>query len=397
MFKMILPRQNGKDMRFGVVAHLLPFKDGTVLDLDKVEMRKATRDDLITRHTNTIYEEPSKEALEKMRIIINQILPKTEYYKTYMSVLWSALYGRMPEKIIFAKGHGRNGKSKINTQLMRGILGERTEEGGLYFTGEITTLMGKDKGGGANPAMANLDGMRCAVYGEPPPSAKFSANKIKLMTGQHTINARRLYSNKTKTDIYATYILEVNKLSKMDDDGVSLEDRIIIVPFISYFTDDESKWNEEKHIYPKDINLDVWLDANWNAFLKILMEHAKKMDRKNGINLNQYETPEMRKAVKEYVSRGNDLYQFCSDNYEFTEDRKDTISIKDFKSKYQRITGDKKTTNADFIQMIKDNNLLKDRFLTDSIINGKRVKNMMIMMKEIVEDEEEEEVGKCLI
>lgn len=387
MFKMILPRQNGKDMRFGVVPHLLPFKNGMVLDLNKVEMRKATRDDLITRHTNTIYEEPDDEAVAKMRRILSQILPKPEYYKTYMNVLWSALYGRMPEKIVFAKGHGRNGKSKINTQLLRGILGERTEEGGLYFTGEITSLMGKEQGGGANPAMANLDGMRAAIYGEPPAYAKFSANRIKLMTGQHTINARRLYSNKTKTDVYATYILEVNKLSKMDDDGVSLEDRIIIVPFISYFTNDENIWNEEQHIYPKDEHLDVWLDANWNACLKILMEHAKTMDRTHGINLHEWETPEMREEVKDYVSRGNDLFQFVSDNYNLTDDDSDQVRIQDLRTKYIELTR-RKVSSADFLQMLKDNNLLKDRIKMDKTVKGKRVRRMMVRMKEAFDDNE---------
>ena len=306
-----------------------------------------------------------------------------------MSVLWSALYGRMPEKLIFAKGHGRNGKSKLNTQLLRGILGERTEEGGLYFTGEITSLMGKDKGGGADPSTANLQGMRAAVYGEPPAYAKFSANRIKLMTGQHTINARQLYSNKTKCDIYATFILEVNKLSKMDDDGVSLEDRIIIVPFISYFTDNKQDWDESKYIFPKDNQLDVFMDNNWNAFLYILMEHAKEMDRTNGINLHEYETQEMRQSVKEYVSRGNDLFQFVSDTYILTEDENDQITMSQFRNKYIEITK-RKISNADFTQMVKDNNLMRDRYITDTHICGKRVRQTMIKMKLEMDDEEEE-------
>jgi phage/plasmid-associated DNA primase len=180
----------------------------------------------------------------------------------------------------------------------------------------------------------------------------------------------------------------------MDDDGVSLEDRIIIVPFISYFTDEQDKWCEERHIYPKDIHLDVWLDANWNAFLKILMEHAKTMDRTHGINLNEFETPEMRKEVKDYVSRGNDLYQFVSDNYNLTDDDSDQIRIQDLRSKYIDLTK-RKVSSADFIQMLKDNNLLKDRVMMDNIVDGKRVRRMMVRMKEAFDDlgfsDEEEE------
>jgi phage/plasmid-associated DNA primase len=179
----------------------------------------------------------------------------------------------------------------------------------------------------------------------------------------------------------------------MDDDGVSLEDRIIIVPFISYFTDEQDKWCDERHIYPKDIHLDVWLDANWNAFLKILMEHANTMDKTHGINLNEFETPEMREEVKDYVSRGNDLYQFVSDNYDLTDDDSDQIRIQDLRTKYIEVTR-RKVSSVDFLQMLKDNNLLKDRIKMDNPVNDKRVRRMMIRMKEVkvnaFNDEEEE-------
>ncbi len=360
MFMACLESNTQKGVEFGNVPNLLPFKNGMVLDLEKVEWRKAHREDHITRHTNTIYEEPTEQNVAKMRKILKQILPKEEYYKTYMSVLWSSLYGRMPEKIVFCVGGGRNGKSKINTDLLKSILGERTDEAGLYYTGIVESLMGAVPTGG-DPAMANLADMRAAVYGEPKAKSKFSANRIKLVTGQHTINARKLYSNKCECPVYCTYIVEVNKLCKFDDDGVSLEDRIIIVPFISYFTDAYEEWNIAEHIYPKDINLDIWLRTNWNAFMPIVMEHAKEMNRTKGINLHEFETPEMRKEVKEYVSRGNDLYQFFKDHYKFTESNEDTIRAELIRTKYRQETKHR-VSAADFVQMIRDNNLLKRRY-----------------------------------
>lgn len=369
MFLACLESNTQKGVEFGNVPHLLPFKNGMVLDLDRVEWRKAHREDHITRHTNTTYNKPKFEAVQKMRTILKQILPIEEYYKTYMSVFWSSLYGRMPEKVIFCVGNGRNGKSKLNTDLMKSILGERTEEAGLYFTGQVESLMGAVPTGG-DPAMANLADMRAAVYGEPKAKSKFSANRIKLITGQHTINARRLYSNNCECKVFCTYIIEVNKLCKFDDDGVSLEDRIIIIPFPSYFTEDESKWTSnggDEFTYPQDRTLAVWLSANWNAFMTILLEHAKEMNRENGIDLHQFETPEMRADVKEYVSRGNDLYQFIQDHYVLTDDNKDQLSLQEIRAKYREETRHR-VSAADFVQMIKDNNLLKRRYAHDKKI-----------------------------
>jgi len=379
MFNRCLREQTGKEVKFGVVPHLLPFRDGWVLDLIKIKLRRAKREDLITRHTNTIFTKPSDENISKMRKIINQILPIPEYKKTYLNVMWSCLYGKMPEKIVFAVGAGRNGKSKINTNLLRGILGERSDEGGLYLTGEVGSIMGKEQSGGANVAMANLDGMRAVVYGEPPKNSTFAAARIKLMTGQATISARMLYSNKTRCDIYNTPIIEANKMSKLDDDGISLEDRIIILPFISYFTNDKSLWDESKFIYPKDERLDVYLDENWNAFLILLMEHAKTMNMKYGINLNEFETPKMRQRVIDYVALGNDLYQFIKDTYEFTNDDTDVVSIQEVKAIW---TGKgKRVSTAEFIQQIKDNNLLRKNFIADATIGETRIRNSLIRMR----------------
>ena len=77
-----------------------------------------------------------------------------------------------------------------------------------------------------------------------------------------------------------------------------------------------------------------------------------------------------------------------------TEDDSDQIRIQDLRSKYIELTR-RKVSSVDFIQMLKDNNLLKDRVMMDNLVDGKRVRRMMVRMKEAFDDDafsdEEEE------
>ena len=383
MFRMVLAEQTAKGVEFSQPPHLLPFADGMVLDLEGIKFRKARRDDLITKHTGTIYKEPSDEAVNQMRTEVRKILVDDANYKTYMSVIVSALWGVMPEKIVFAFGEGRNGKSKFS-DLMKAVLGINKKQGnGLAVDGNIMEIMGARQNGGANPELAKLQDKRLVIFGEPEKDKKFNAAQIKLMTGQHSISARALYSNNTHIDLTCSYIAELNSLPKFNDSGTSLEDRLVIVRFNSYFTEDPEEYNEPNPPRPTfraDVRMRDWFGKNWCAFVPLLMEHMREMDMTHGLDLRQFETPEMRKEVIDYVSRGNDLYQFIKDNYTMTKTENNPecmVRVEDIRKKYKETFNRKNVSADDFTQMIKENNKLKRRYIQDKLINGTRIRRSM--------------------
>ena len=394
MFRMVLAEQTAKGVEFTPPPHLLPFADGLVIDLDEGEFRRAKREDLITKHTGTIYTEPKPDEVKQMRKELRRILVDDANYKTYMSVIYSALYGRMPEKIVFAFGEGRNGKSKFS-DLMKAVLGINKKQGnGLAVDGNIMEIMGAKQQGGANPEIAKLQDKRLVIFGEPEKNKLFNAAQIKLMTGQHSISARALYSNNTHIDLTATYICELNTLPKFNDSGTSLEDRLILVRFNSYFTEDPEEYNDPnppRPTFKADVRMRDWFNKNWCAFIPLLLEHHKEMDMSCGIDLRQFETPEMRQEVLDYISRGNDLYQFIKDNYTFTKSDSDSVRVEDIRRLYKDTYNRKNVSADDFTQMIKENNKLKRRYVKDKMIDGKRLQRSMIRLTPKYDEDSEEE------
>ena len=394
MFRMVLAEQTAKGVEFIPKPHLLPFADGLVLDMEAIEFRRATRDDLITRHTGTIYKEPSEEAVEQMRTEVRKILVDDPNYKTYMSVIVSALWGIMPEKIVFAFGEGRNGKSKFS-DLMKAVLGINKKNGnGLAVDGNIMEIMGARQNGGANPELAKLQDKRLVIFGEPEKGKKFNAPQIKLMTGQHSISARALYSNNTHIDLTCSYICELNGLIPFNDSGTSLEDRIVIVRFNSYFTEDPEEYNDPnppRPTFKADVRMRDWFNKNWCAFVPLLMEHMREMDMSCGIDLRQFETPEMRKDVLDWVSRGNDLYQFIKDNYNLTNNNNDVVRVEEIRTLYKDTFNRKNISADNFIQMIKENNKLKRRWVQDKIVDGTRIRRSLIGITPKYDCDSEEE------
>ncbi len=394
MFRMVLAEQTAKGVEFTPKPHLLPFADGLVLDMEAVEFRKATREDLITKHTGTLYKEPTDEEVERMRTEVRKILVDDASYKTYMSAMVSALWGIMPEKIVFAFGEGRNGKSKFS-DLMKAVLGINKKNGnGLAVDGNIMEIMGARVQGGANPELAKLQDKRLVVFGEPEKGKKFNSAQIKLMTGQHSISARALYSNNTHIDLTCLYLCELNGLVPFNDSGTSLEDRIVIVRFNSYFTEDPEEYNDPnppRPTFKADVRMRDWFNKNWCSFVPLLMEHMRIMDMSCGLDLRQFETPEMRQEVLDYVNRGNDLYQFIKDHYTFTNDSNDVVRVEDIRTLYKDTFNRKNVSADNFIQMLKENNKLKRRWVQDKIVDGTRIRRSMVGLKPNYNCDSEEE------
>tara|TARA_R110001599_G_scaffold10876_4_gene52658 strand:+ start:166 stop:2607 length:2442 start_codon:yes stop_codon:yes gene_type:complete len=220
-------------IEFDMNPYLIAF-DNTVYDFeteDKTQkIRTAKKTDYISMNTNYNYEPPTTEQKKTIKKIIESIFPDEEQRRCYMSVLYNGLIGICPEKFIIANGSGRNGKGVLN-DLILSLLGD------YGYKGNSDTLIEKLKTG-ANPEVAKLDKVRFALFSEPDIRHQLNTATIKQLSGGGEINARDLYSSKTKTILNAVIVLEANakpQLNGTDSNSDALRERIVDVIFNSRF------------------------------------------------------------------------------------------------------------------------------------------------------------------
>ena len=175
------------DVKFDVAIPDVLCFDNVAINLLTGEPFKVEKQHYITQHTKYNYVKSTKEQLDKMDVIINDIVPNDEHKKTYLSLMFSALTGHHLEKFIMANGGGRNGKGLLNELLMATL-------GDMYsYKGNITTLTAKFKEG-ASQEKAMMHNKRFCVFNKPNDSDELQLGNIKTLTGDGTINARQLYS-----------------------------------------------------------------------------------------------------------------------------------------------------------------------------------------------------------
>ena len=197
------------------------------------------------------YTEPTKEQLDKVSKLINDIFPNPEIKRAYISILRSGLTGHRLEKFIIASGEGRNGKGFINDfyQYLQGD----------YYGILHLSLLTKEIKGGANTELRNIHKKRFLKATEPDSGSteKLRMANIKALTGESTLKARGLYENDFDISILATFLMECNKLPFVSMDGNEAErQRMVIIPFETTFTDNQEDLDSDINKYkPIDLTL----------------------------------------------------------------------------------------------------------------------------------------------
>lgn len=226
----------GDKIEFDMNPYLIAFEN-KVYDFKNKDFREAEKTDYISMNTCYDYEPPTTKQKETIKEVIESIFPNEEQRKCYMSVLYNGLIGICPEKFVIANGSGRNGKGVLNDLTLRTL-------GDYGYKGNSDTLIEKLKTG-ANPEVAKLDKIRFALFSEPDIRHQLNTATLKQLSGGGEINARDLYSSKTKTILNAVIVLEANakpQLNGTDSNSDALRNRLIDVIFSSRFiaeTDDE--------------------------------------------------------------------------------------------------------------------------------------------------------------
>jgi len=180
--------------RLGAVADdfdqhptLFAFKVG-VMDLKTGEIQASNPSLLLTKAAD--YEYDLEAETPKFQAFLDTILPDQEVQKFVQRFIGICLTGEiMAQGLLFAYGHGKNGKSTFFA-LMNRLLG------GYQVQMQTERFMGRQPNGSATADYytVKLKGARLAVGTEIPTTFAFDEAQIKALTGGDVISAREIYS-----------------------------------------------------------------------------------------------------------------------------------------------------------------------------------------------------------
>ena len=213
---MIINMINQKRARFNNIEidkfdneiHLLPFANG-VWNLKTHTFEKHNKKNYITKYINyEIYPESPlvNKYVEDFVEFYDELF--TEEYKEVQAdltyILALGLTGLTSLIIPVFNGEGSNGKSVL-FDYMELVLGEE------YFIRFGGDMIGEDiKANKPSPEWGNIDKKRFGVFTETTEGTAINLATVKCL-GEGSINARKLYSNNTKTTNFSNYIVMCNQ------------------------------------------------------------------------------------------------------------------------------------------------------------------------------------------
>jgi P4 family phage/plasmid primase-like protien len=276
--KSLIPHYKDEEMyaKMDSADNMIPLKGGMILNLKTEEVRKRTDEDLFTyeKHYNYLGRDnklfvhvddflnklccENKDKKEFLKLILGYSITKETSMKCYI-----ILYG--PE--------GNNGKTTL-MGLMENIFPEQ------YCALSSDLLYSKKEKEGINTKFANLIGKTIGTSSEP--SYNFIDSPIlKLLTGNDSINAKKLYENEITFKPTIKLFILSNKIVSIEDE-LAMKTRTIVFNFLAYFYNEDNK-NENiktKYKYQADPKLEdkfknEWRDEFFSYIINCAMDFLK--------------------------------------------------------------------------------------------------------------------------
>ena len=282
-----------------------------------------TKHDYILMRTGDDYKEPTKEQMDKIKELVELVLPDPEVRKCYMSILRSGMRGQTLEKFTMANGCGRNGKTFLHELVFKFM-------GNYAIKGNVSIITQKMKSG-PNPELANLDKKRLVLWAEPEENQSIQISTMKDLTGGDTITAKQCHSNKTEQINHGTHIMELNERVGFDGKlNLAVVERMIDVEFPSFFTYDPIQYNDPEfnngHCYKRDDSLKEpkFKDEHSCALFHYIMEYE-------GCD-ELYVAEAVKERTKAYLNSKDEFTSWFSSVYEIAwNDEKDHEKGRDMK------------------------------------------------------------------
>jgi len=243
--------------------------------------------------TNPIYEE--------IYDFFNKIFPDRALRDYVLRVLSSCLEGTNREQCYYTWiGVGSNGKSKL-VELMRYTFGD-------YQTSLQSTVLTRKRpeSGAANPDIIAIKNRRFIYLQEPDYSEPLNTSRMKQLSGEDMIEARKLYGDQEKFKVMGKLFMMCNKLPAVKTMDRGTWRRIRVMPFVSKFVDaTNAEYIAKKpNVFLIDRDMDSKLMKWREAFLSLLVHIYTTQYLVNGLE-----------PIPESVTAASNSYKESNDSF----------------------------------------------------------------------------------
>jgi len=308
------------NVKFDEKWNLFGFKN-VVYDLEEGIFRDYRFDDYVSVTCGYDWREPTDNELKTVIELIDSIMPVKEERDLLLQIMCTALDGKCLEKFVIFNGGGGNGKGVIDDLLLKAV-------GNYGMIGNNGILFETSKTG-SNPEKSNMHKKRLVIFREPSERNKFENSVVKELTGGGTFSARSHHEKTTTKELNLTMIVECNKRPLFAEEPQDAETRRIIDLFFrSTFTTDKGMIDRDNKIFLADPYYKTveFQEIHKFALMKILFEQYKVYKKNNYL----FDVPQsIKDRTQLYLELSCNIVQWFKDNYEITNDRNDTIKIKD--------------------------------------------------------------------
>ena len=165
-----------------------------------------------------------------------------------------SLLGDNREKVMFiCQGSGANGKSLL-LETIREVVGTYGQ------SVHVSALMyAKSNGGAARPEIARLRGVRFALASETEKGQRWSANRVKHLTGGDMVAARALYRDISEFKTKATIWLACNYKPEADAADAAMWRRMRLIPFLRVFKTEEQDLSLSEKLAEERDGILAWM------------------------------------------------------------------------------------------------------------------------------------------
>jgi len=289
---------------------------GGTIDLTTGKLRKARRDDWITKSC-AVTPAPEKTEAPLWNKFLDRIFASDAELISFMQrVFGYALTGSTNEqKLVFCYGTGSNGKSVcLNTPF--DIMGE--------YAKRAPAVMLLDSGGERHPTdLAGLHGARLVAGSELPAGKAWNESIIKDLTGGDVITARFMRQDYFEFKPQFTLIIAGNHMPSFRGIDEAIRRRVVLVPFTQTIPPEE-----------RDPKLPEKLKREWPAILRWMVEGALEWQK---VGLSVPAT--VQAASADYLDSEDMLGEFIEDHLVQGPGNVSTAEVYERFCRWQRSSG----------------------------------------------------------
>lgn len=206
---------------------LFNVQNGTI-DLRTGTLKPHNRNDLITKLAPVEYDPDAKSPLWDK--FLDEVMEGDEELIEFLqrAVGYSLTGDTREQCLFFCYGQGSNGKSTF-LETLRTLFGEYARQS------DFSTFL-SSRGEGPRNDLARMHGARLVTASEADTERGFDARIIKLLTGDDTIVARKLYEELTEFKPQHKMFLAANHKPIVKEQTEGFWRRIRLIPFMAVFT-----------------------------------------------------------------------------------------------------------------------------------------------------------------